>query len=151
MKKTALLFLFLSTFSLYACNTLNDDQKSQTSQNILHLDAGSFQKLIWNYQKNPKDWVFEGKIPVIIDFYADWCRPCRMIAPILEELGKEYKGKIIIYKINVDQQKELAGLFNVRSIPAVMFVPKNGKPQMSLGAMQKEDYVKAIREVLLVK
>jgi len=151
MKKATFIILFLSAFSLYACNNSNDDQQTKTKQGILHLDAGSFQKLVWNYQKSPKEWIFEGKIPVIIDFYADWCRPCKMIGPILEELGKEYKGKIIVYKVNVDEQKELAGLFNVRSIPAVMFVPKTGKPQMSVGAMQKADYVKAINEVLLVK
>lgn len=151
MKKVTFLIFFLSAFSLYACSGPDDDKKDKTKQDLVQLDSETFQKLVWNYKKNPKEWVFEGKLPVIIDFYADWCRPCKMIGPILEELGKEYKGKIIVYKVNVDQQKELAGMFNVRSIPAVMFVPRTGKPQMSVGAMQKADYVKAINEVLKVK
>ena len=118
---------------------------------MVKLTAESFQKLVWNYKKNPQDWVFLGDQPVIIDFYADWCRPCKMVAPIMEELSKEYKGKVRIYKVNTDEQRELAGLFNINSIPAMLFVPKNGKPQMTVGAQQKTAYIDMITKILQVK
>ncbi|NQV02625.1 MAG: thioredoxin, partial [Bacteroidia bacterium] len=100
---------------------------------------------------NADNWVFNGDLPVIIDFYADWCRPCKMVAPIMDELAAEYKGKIRIYKIDTDKEKELAKVFNIRSIPAVLFIPKEGKPQMSVGALPKPTFVTAITDVLLVK
>ena len=98
-----------------------------------------------------KDWKFSGDKPCIVDFYADWCAPCRMIAPILDELSIKYEGKIDIYKVNIDYEKALAGAFGISSIPAVLFCPKDGKPSMANGALPKEDYEKAINEVLLIK
>jgi thioredoxin 1 len=153
MKKTAFLFLILGTISFNACSS-NAGEKGTTGAAdgaVVMLTSDSFKKLVWDYQKNPKDFIFSGDQPVIIDFYADWCRPCKMVAPIMEQLAAEYKGKVRIYKVNTDQQRELAGLFSVSSIPAVLFVPKSGKPQMAVGAMQKEAYVDAIKTVLNVK
>jgi len=154
MKKLTLFFFFLGSLSLNACNNTpvgENEPAGNTDGKVVSLTAESFQKLVWDYKKNPDTWVFNGDQPVIIDFYADWCRPCKMVAPIMEELSKEYKGKIRIYKVNTDQQRELAGLFRINSIPAVMFVPKSGKPQMSVGAMQKTGYLEMINNILLVK
>lgn len=91
-----------------------------------------------------------GDKPVIIDFYADWCGPCKMVAPVLEELSKEYDGKVQIYKVDTEAEQELAQVFGIRSIPSILFIPKEGKPQMTMGALPKESFVKAINEILLV-
>ena len=154
MKKLTFIVLFLVTFTLNSCssNAGNNNIIADNSENqVIKLTAETFQKLVWDYKKNPQEWVFLGDQPVIIDFYADWCRPCKMVAPIMEELSKEYAGKVRIYKVNTDEQRELAGLFKISSIPAMLFVPKTGKPQMSVGAMQKPAYVDMIKNVLIVK
>ena len=154
MKKLTFIVLFLSAFTFNACSSAangNKDDDVTAEGQVNKLTAESFQKLVWDYKTSPQEWVFSGDQPVIIDFYADWCRPCKMVAPIMDELSKEYKGKVRIYKVNTDEQRELAGLFNINSIPAVLFVPKNGKPQMSVGAMQKPAYVEMIKNVLVVK
>jgi thioredoxin 1 len=154
MKKLTFVLLFLASFTFNACSSnANESNGSEvnTEGQVNKLTAESFQKLIWDYKASPQEWVFNGDQPVIIDFYADWCRPCKMVAPIMDELSKEYKGKVRIYKVNTDEQRELAGLFKINSIPAVMFIPKNGKPQMSVGAMQKTSYVEMINNVLVVK
>ncbi len=113
-----------------------------------HLTTETFSKKVFNYKEN-KEWKFEGTNPCIIDFYADWCGPCKMVAPILEELSEVYKGKIDIYKVDTENQQELAAIFRIQSIPSILFVPKEGSPQMTLGAMPKDSFVKAIDEVLL--
>ncbi|MEI7983636.1 MAG: thioredoxin [Bacteroidota bacterium] len=154
MKKFTFLIFFVGLFTVSACSG-NSGTKAATKENtegeVVQLTGESFQKLIWDYKKNPNDWSFAGDQPCIIDFYADWCRPCKMIAPIMVELSGEYKGKVRIYKINTDEQQEIARLFNVTSIPAVLFIPKTGKPQMAIGAMQKPAYIDAIKNVLQVK
>jgi thioredoxin len=104
-----------------------------------------------NYEKNPKQWIFEGDKPCIVDFYADWCKPCKMIAPIMEELAVKYDGQINIYKVNVDKEKELANVFGINSIPYVMFVGMQGEPSVQRGALPKEEYDRIIREFLLKK
>ena len=152
MKKFAFLVLLLGSISLNACSTApakDNEPTGNTDGQVVVLTSESFQKLVWDYKTNPQSWLFNGDQPCIIDFYADWCRPCKMVAPIMAELSAEYKGKIRIYKVNTDEQRELAGLFKINSIPAVMFVPKSGKPQMSVGAMQKADYVGMIQKILL--
>jgi thioredoxin 1 len=111
------------------------------------LTKESFLKKVFNFEKN-KEWKFEGNKPCLIDFYADWCGPCKMVSPILEELAQEYDGKVDIYKIDTDAEQELAGAFGIRSIPSVLFIPVNDRPQMAVGALPKEGYVKAINEVL---
>jgi thioredoxin 1 len=111
------------------------------------LTKKTFLEKVFNYEKN-KEWVFEGKVPAIIDFYADWCGPCKMIAPILEELSNEYEGKINIYKVDTEAEQELAAAFAIRSIPSMLFIPMNEQPQMSNGALPKQELQKLIREVL---
>jgi thioredoxin len=113
------------------------------------LTTETFKQKVFNYEIN-KEWKFEGDKPCIIDFYADWCGPCKMVAPILSELADEYEGKIDIYKVDTDAEQELAGAFGIRSIPSILFIPKTGQPQMSTGAMPKESFQKAIKNFLLV-
>ena len=112
------------------------------------LTKETFLEKVFNFEKN-KEWKYEGELPCLIDFYADWCQPCKMVAPILEELSEEYKGKINIYKIDTEVERELAGAFGIRSIPSILFVPKDGQPQMAQGALPKETFMQVIDDVLL--
>lgn len=113
-----------------------------------HLTKETFLEKVFNYEQN-KEWKYEGELPCLIDFYADWCQPCKMVAPILEELAEEYKGKINIYKIDTEAERELAGAFGIRSIPSLLFCPKDGQPQMAQGALPKETFKEVINDVLL--
>lgn len=112
------------------------------------LTKQAFLDKVFNYEKN-KEWKFEGELPCLIDFYADWCGPCKMVAPIMEELSGEYKGKVNFYKINTEDEQELAAAFGIRSIPSLLFVPKEGEPQMAVGALPKETLVQVIEDELL--
>jgi len=112
-----------------------------------HLTKDTFISKVFNYETN-KEWKFEGDKPCVIDFYADWCGPCKMVAPVLEELAKEFEGKLDIYKVNTEEEQELASVFGIRSIPSILFVPSTGQPQMAMGALPKETFVKAFKDVL---
>ncbi len=122
MKKYSALLLFV--LSIYFAN---GQAKNNKENHIEHLTTQTFKEKIFDYSKS-KTWKYKGKLPAIIDFYADWCRPCKMIAPHLEELSKEYKGKLYVYKVNTDQEQELARVFGIQSIPAVLLIPLNGQP-----------------------
>lgn len=113
-----------------------------------HLTKNSFLEKVFDYEKY-SEWKYQGELPCLIDFYADWCGPCKMVAPILEELSEEYKGKIKIYKVDTEVEQELAAVFGIQSIPSLLFIPMNDKPQMAKGALPKNVLVKAIDEVLL--
>ena len=115
-----------------------------------HLTKETFLSKVFDYEQN-KEWNFQGELPCLIDFYADWCGPCKMVAPILEELANEYEGKLDIYKIDTEKEAELASVFGVRSIPSLLFVPREGQPQMAMGALPKETFEKAFKEVLGVE
>jgi thioredoxin len=117
---------------------------------IEHLTKESFLNKIFNYEKN-KEWKYEGERPCIIDFYADWCGPCKIVAPVLEELAKDFDGKINVFKVDTEDQQELASVFGIRSIPSFLFVPSEGQPQMAMGALPKETFVKALKDVLGVE
>jgi len=112
-----------------------------------HLTKDAFLQKVFNFEQN-QDWKFEGDVPCIIDFYADWCGPCKMVAPVLEELSEEYAGKLNIYKVNTEQERELAAAFGIQSIPSMLFVPMNDKPQMAVGALPKQSIEQAMGEVL---
>lgn len=112
-----------------------------------HLTKDTFRAKVFDFETN-KDWKFAGELPCIIDFYADWCGPCKMVAPILEDLSKEYAGKVNMYKVDTEQEQELASMFGIRSIPSILFVPTDGKPQMAMGALPKESFKDAIKSVL---
>ncbi len=117
---------------------------------IQHLTSLEFKEKVFNYEVN-QEWKFEGEKPAVIDFYADWCGPCKMISPILEELAEEYDGKIDIYKVDTEKENELATMFGIQSIPSLLFVPREGQPQMALGALPKDTFKKAFKEVLDVE
>jgi thioredoxin len=114
-----------------------------------HLTKATFVEKVFDFENN-REWKFAGELPCIVDFYADWCGPCKMVTPILEDLSKQYAGKINIYKIDTEKEQELAAVFGIRSIPSLLFVPKEGKPQMALGALPRESFVEAINSVLKV-
>ena len=181
MKNTFFGLIFLSLIWLSSCgSSLKSDQASESSDpkmstteqsipaaiekttnssvpnpegqgNVVKLTKAMFLEQVYDYEKNPKQWTYKGDKPCIIDFYADWCKPCKMIAPIMIELSEKYKGEIVIYKVDTDVERELAQFFGIRSIPTVFFCPKEGDPQMAQGALPKETYEKAITEVLLKK
>ncbi|MCG6185919.1 thioredoxin [Maribellus maritimus] len=115
-----------------------------------HLTKETFKEKVFNWEAN-KEWKYEGSKPCMIDFYADWCGPCKMVAPVLEELQKEYGDSIVIYKVNTEEQQELAGMFGIQSIPSLLFVPQEGQPQMAMGALPKPTFEKAIADVLKVE
>ncbi len=158
MKKFKFLGLVFTIF-LFSCTAANEDKQNKTNGNNEtkeektvkpeHLTYESFKEKIWDFENNPEKWVYRGKLPSVIDFYADWCKPCKMIAPIMEELAVKYEGKVNIYKIDTQSEQDLARIFQIRNIPAVLFLPADGRPLIQTGAFPKEFYVKAIEEKLL--
>jgi len=125
----------------------NDDEKSDSG--VIYLNKDTFKEQVFNYETN-KEWKYEGKTPAILDFYADWCGPCKMLAPVLNDIQNEYQGKVQVFKVNTDIEKELAGIFGIRSLPTIVFIPIEGQPQAVMGFRPKEDMEKIITEVLKV-
>jgi thioredoxin 1 len=119
-----------------------------TINQVVHLTAKDFREKVFNYEKG-KEWKYEGNLPAIVDFYADWCQPCKMVAPVLEDLAAEYAGKIMVYKVNTENEQELASVFGIQSIPTLLFIPKEGQPQAAMGALPKQTFIKVINDVLL--
>lgn len=117
---------------------------------IVHLTAETFKEKVFDYV-NEKEWKYKGDKPAIIDFYADWCSPCKMLAPILEEIDKEYNGKIQIYKINTEEEQELSYAFGIQSIPSILFIPLDDQPRMAVGALPKNNLEEIIKDVLKVE
>lgn len=165
MKNFAIMLMAIAAINVACTSSTNKTEKADTvvkaeksavakagstETKTVHLTNATFKEKVFNYEVN-KEWKYEGDKPCIIDFYADWCGPCKQVAPILEELAKEYDGEIIIYKIDTEKQRELAAAFGIRSIPSLLFVPASGQPQMSQGALPKEQFVKMINEFLLKK
>jgi thioredoxin 1 len=116
--------------------------------NVVKLTTQEFKNKVFNYEVN-KDWKYVGELPAIIDFYADWCGPCKMVAPILQEIAKDYAGKLIVYKVDTENERELASAFGISSIPTLLFVPKKGQPQAAMGALPRHSFDKAITDILL--
>ena len=153
MRKLA---IFVLSMIILSCqgqqkNKSEEVTNKESKMNTIKLNKADFLVKVVNYEKNPDEWKYLGDKPAIIDFYADWCGPCKVVAPILEELAEEYKDKIYIYKIDTDKEQELAGYFGIRSIPSLLFIPVGGQPQMAVGALPKVELKRAIDEVLLVK
>lgn len=117
--------------------------------NVKSLTTLDFKKQIMDFDTNPQEWKYLGDKPAIIDFYATWCGPCKATAPVLEKIAELYTGRINVFKVDVDQEQELATLFGIQSIPSILFIPMEGKPQMATGAMRQSDFEKTITEVLL--
>ena len=118
---------------------------------VVHITKADFLKKVYDFEKNPDEWKYLGSQPAIVDFYADWCGPCRQLSPVLDELAKEYSGELTIYKVNVDNERGLATFFGIRSIPTLLFIPMKGKPQRSLGALSKTELKGIIKDVLKVE
>ena len=147
--------VFATEMDLLVGMTASSQDRSQTKNepNIkaIELNAAEFRKQIYDYEKNPTAWKYEGDLPAVIDFYATWCGPCKMMAPVMETLAGEYEGRVRIYKIDVDKEQRLAALFGVRSIPTFLFIPQSGDPQHAMGAMDITQMRRIIDEVLLKK
>lgn len=155
MKKYFVLLIIVLSLALYECGTADGSDKNPgfnnaTTSEVVLLTNDTFKKMIFNYEVN-KDWKYEGKKPAIIDFYADWCPPCRQLSPLVEEIAREYSGKIDVYKVNTDNEKALAQNLGITNLPTLFFIPSEGKPQYIIGALPKENLVKAINEILLIK
>lgn len=153
MKRKILLSLLISSLVLITCKSENkgsSDTAKAGNANVVQLTNEAFKKLIFNYEAG-KEWKYEGSKPAIIDFYADWCGPCRQLSPLVEEIAKEYAGKIVVYKVDTDKETALSQSLGISGLPTLLFIPAQGKPQMSMGAIPKESLIKAINEVLLVK
>ncbi|MBQ6101701.1 MAG: thioredoxin family protein [Bacteroidales bacterium] len=144
MRKT----IFIAMVILATAFTVNAQEKKAESK-VKHLTYNEFLKQVWDFEKDPTVFNYKGKLPAIIDFYADWCGPCRRVAPIMEKLAEEYDGKLLVYKVNTDHEKGLSKAFNVRSIPMVLFIPMEGQPMMQVGAMPEQEYRKVVVEKLL--
>lgn len=159
MKKILGAIMMLALIAFTACagkpKDENSDAKKETAEvkkvGTIHLTKADFLAKVANFETSPKEWKYLGDKPCIIDFYASWCGPCKTIAPILEELANEYAGQIYIYKINTEEEMELASAFGIQSIPTLLFCPMGEKPQMAQGAMPKEAFKQAIDELLLKK
>jgi thioredoxin len=132
-----------------AVNEAASDSPAVVSDKIIYLNTDEFKEQVFDYSTNSK-WKYTGKVPAIVDFYADWCRPCKMLEPTLIELQKEYKGKIQIYKVNTDKNPELSRVFGINGIPALLFIPMEGEPQMATGLLPKETLETTIADVMKV-
>jgi thioredoxin len=164
MNKTINILAISLVFVFFSCSQKQVNERNQKVENTavkkaaasvggdikpIYLSTADFKDKVWDYEANPDAWVYKGELPCVIDFYADWCKPCKMVAPIMDDLADHYNGKVIIYKVNTDKERELASVFQVRSIPSVLFTPMEGKPAMQPGAMKKEDYMNIIDEFVL--
>jgi len=144
------IFLTLVFSECKADNPGDPGTKSTAANSVIQLSDDGFKKMIFNYEVN-KEWKFEGNKPAIIDFYADWCAPCRQLSPIVEEIAREYKGKIDVFKVDTEKEKLLAQKLGITGLPTLLFIPAKGKPQVTMGALPKEDLINAISEILLIK
>ena len=158
MKRLFLISIAMTVAGLTSCSGNSQQAKSVVKKQVLtqqnakkrnvqELTAETFKQKVMNYDIHPNEWIFEGSRPAIIDFYATWCGPCKQTAPIVEKLAEDYAGRIDVYKVDVDQQQELAAFFGVQSIPTILFIPKEGTPQRVSGAMPRSGFDEAIKQV----
>lgn len=143
-----LAFILASITNFAFANNADTETKTTTNKEVISMDHNMFIENVFDYLKE-KEWKFKGNKPIIIDFYADWCGPCRKIAPIMKELAEEYAEKVVIYKVDTDKETQLAGAMGIRSLPTVLFIPLEGKPQVIMGAADKATFQRAVKEVLL--
>ncbi len=141
MQKFIKIFVFV--FAIFTLSFAYSQSKP------IEINKQDFLTKVADYEKSPEKWVSLAEKPIIVDFYANWCKPCKMISPILDKLAEKYADKIIVYKVNVDKEKVLANEIGIKSIPTLIFVPKNGEPQIMIGAKSEEELDKFIQEFLL--
>ncbi len=165
MKRLSAIMLMVFSLAFFSCSNIQGNQKetlagiengdgngesgSSTRGQVEYLTYDTFLTKVWNFESNSQEWIYEGDVPCVIDFYADWCGPCKRVAPIMDALAEKYEGKVKIYKINTDKERQLSSAFGIRSIPSVLFVPMKGKPMMQTGALPKDQYIKIIETELL--
>jgi thioredoxin len=158
MKKILFLLIIIIPLAFNECKADNTDDpgtksaktSGTTTGTVVQLTDSDFKKMIFNYELN-KEWKYEGNKPAIIDFYADWCAPCRQLSPLVEEIAKEYSGKIDIFKVDTEKERNLAQKLGITGLPTLLFIPATGKPQVVMGALPKVSLVNAINEILLIK
>ncbi len=153
MKKTItplVLGLLLTLTNCHAGNSPKPAGSTNSGAKVIELTNEIFKQKVFNYDTN-KTWKFEGKLPVIIDFYATWCGPCRQLSPLVEEMAKKYDGKIVVYKVDTDKEQLLAQSMGIQNLPTLLFIPAKGQPRSTMGAIPRETLEKAIAEVLMVK
>jgi len=151
--KNSILLLFIF---LVAITSANANPPGGDEGQVMKINKAEFMKRIMDFEKNPKVWKYQGEKPCVVDFYADWCAPCRKAATVMAELSEKYKGKVLFYKVNTDEERELASIFSISGIPAFLWVPMNGNPVMKAGVPNdptaiKEQFEKTINELLLKK
>lgn len=160
MRRIIPIIVLMTSFLVLGCNSIKGNQergiainKDSATSSVTpeELPYTAFLKKVWNFEKHPKEWIYEGDEPSVIDFYAVWCVPCKRLAPIMDEMAKKYDGKVKFYKVDVDKESKLASVFQIRSIPAVLFIPTHGKPMMQVGLLPHDTYVRIINEQLLHK
>lgn len=163
MNKRIFTLALVASLAFFGCNQTtsngqsasNDPVKETTAAasaeagKVIQMNKTMFLERVFNYEKSPDKWVYEGNKPCIIDFYADWCGPCKRVAPIMAELAEQYKDQIVVYKVDTDKERELAQVFGIRSIPSILFCPAEGQPQMTAGALPKAEFEKMVKEILL--
>jgi thioredoxin len=153
MKKSFLFLIIILPFMLSECQAGQPSDKeviSEPGKTVIQLTNDTFKKVIFNYEAG-SEWKYAGKRPAIIDFYADWCAPCRQLSPLVEEIAKEYSGKIDVYKVDTDKENVLSQKLGITGLPTLVFIPVEGKPQITMGAIPKETLVKAINDILKVR
>lgn len=151
MRRFMFLILLLIAFFVGGGSLAAQSSRKSRESKTVKLDKAAFLKKVVNFEKSPNVWNYLGNKPAVIDFYADWCGPCRRLAPVLDELAVEYAGKVIFYKVNVDDEKEIAEAFGITSLPTIVFVPVKGNPSAGTGFMPKETLRGAIKDILLDK
>ena len=151
-----LFIMIMMIAAIFSTSCTSAKQKQQTTNkqeakkmNTTELTLSEFKNKVMDFEKDPDNWNYKGDKPAIIDFYATWCGPCKATAPILDSLAEEYEDKIIVYKVDVDKEQELASMFGIRSIPSLLFIPMQGDPKMQVGAMGRMDLENAIKNTLL--
>jgi len=162
MRRIIPITVLTASFLVLGCNSIKGNQEGDniaithkgsaaSSATPEQLTYTTFLKGVWNFEEHPKGWIYKGDEPSVIDFSAVWCDPCKLLAPIMDEMAKKYDGKVKFYKVDVGKESKLASVFRIKSIPAVLFIPKHGKPRMQIGLLPHDTYVRIIDEQLLHK
>ena len=145
----ASLIVLFALFSTSCAQSKKEEKKEETS--VIQMDKQMFLDKVFDYTTGATEWKYQGDKPCVIDFYATWCGPCRMVAPILKDLAKEYGDSIVVYKVDTDKEKELSMAMGIQSLPTIVFIPQTRQPQIIVGAADKATFRRAIDEVLLGK